>query len=444
VIAVAQPEPLRAPPGAPENADLLVDARGVSKKFCRSLKRSMIYGGRDILSQWLFGRRGEALRPGEFWALKNVSLELRRGEALGIIGPNGAGKTTLLRIIAGVIRPNRGEVRSRGRVAPLLSLGAGFNPVLSGRENIYINMSVLGLATREIRRRFDAVVDFAEIGKAIDAPVRTYSSGMLARLGFACAVHVGPEVFIIDEGLAVGDLNFRAKCYRKIAELRRSGIALLLVSHSTHMVLAVCDRAMYLRNGKTVASGPAPDVLSQYARESQGAPPPGIAQSGDLSYSRPPRAARESSGLDILHVVLAPKAGRGPIESGKPAIIRVHVRCHRPIREASLFLGVRQHQGHGDFLLSMSSRNDGAALDLAPGEHELVLELPYCGLPRGTYALKVYLEEPPLYLLDVVDCQDLIFRVEAPPTAQNCAFHQPRRWSVRSVQTKGAEQRLAS
>ncbi len=242
---------------------VVVDVRGVSKKFCRDLKRSLWYGACDICSE-LTGRRGDrsSLRKGEFWAAREISFQLARGEAIALVGRNGAGKTTLLRIIAGLVRPDAGMVRTRGRLAPLLALGAGFNPVLSGRENIYVNLSMLGLSARQIRERFDEVVDFAEIGSAIDAPVRTYSSGMTARLGFACAVHVAPEVFIIDEALAVGDATFRGKCFRKLAELRRQGVSLLVVSHNVQVLLSVCDRAVYLRQGEIVTVGLTADVLA--------------------------------------------------------------------------------------------------------------------------------------------------------------------------------------
>jgi len=230
--------------------DAVIVVEQVSKKFCRDLKRSLFYGIQDIaadLGGWR--RRSESLRQGEFWALKDVSFQLRRGEALGLVGTNGAGKSTLLRIISGLIKPDTGCVRIRGRLAPLIALGAGFNPILTGRENIYANMSILGVSTREIKQRFDQVVEFAEIWEAIDAPVQSYSSGMAARLGFACAIYTEPDILLIDEVLAVGDARFKAKCYRRLYELRQKGTSFILVNHSSQAILNTCDTAIYLSPG---------------------------------------------------------------------------------------------------------------------------------------------------------------------------------------------------
>ncbi|NEP28570.1 ABC transporter ATP-binding protein, partial [Moorena sp. SIO3I6] len=190
-----------------QDSEVILSINGVSKKFCRDLKRSLLYGVHDIGTELLgLRQKDDKLRKKEFWALKDVSIQLRRGEAIGLVGKNGSGKSTLLRIISGLIKPDVGSVEVKGRLAPLIALGAGFNPILTGRENIYANMSILGLSKKEIDQRFDQVLEFAEIGDAIDSPVQTYSSGMAARLGFASAIHTEPDILLIDEVLAVGDL----------------------------------------------------------------------------------------------------------------------------------------------------------------------------------------------------------------------------------------------
>lgn len=251
-----------------EDAEVVISVENVSKKFCRDLKRSLLYGIQDIATE-VVGRtrKSDALRKSEFWALKDVSFQLRQGQALGLVGSNGAGKSTLLRIISGLIKPDTGCVRIKGRVAPLIALGAGFNPILTGRENIYANMSILGLSTQEIEERFQQVVNFAEIWDAIDAPVQTYSSGMAARLGFACAIHTQPEILLIDEVLAVGDIKFKAKCYRKLDELRQQGTSFVLVNHNPQAILHACDSAIYLVKGNLIAYGRTEMIIEKYEED---------------------------------------------------------------------------------------------------------------------------------------------------------------------------------
>jgi ABC-2 type transport system ATP-binding protein/lipopolysaccharide transport system ATP-binding protein len=203
-----------------------------------------------------------------FWALKEVTLSIRRGEVFGLIGNNGAGKSTLLKLIARVLRPTVGRVWVRGRVAPLLELGAGFHPELSGRENVHLNGALLGFTRQEMDAKFDAIVAFAELADFIDAPMRTYSSGMWARLGFAVATDSQPDILIIDEVLGVGDEAFQRKCALRIRRFEEQGATILLVSHNMALVEAMCHRAAWLDHGHLRAVGPASDVIRQY-RESQ-------------------------------------------------------------------------------------------------------------------------------------------------------------------------------
>ena len=212
--------------------------------------------------RWL-KRRG--VRYADFNALNDISFSVEQGETIGIIGPNGAGKSTLLKVIARVLRPTRGRLRLRGRVAPLLELGAGFDYEMTGRENVFLNGAVLGFSRKDIARRLDRIVDFSGIGDFIDAPVRTYSSGMVARLGFAVATDIRPEVLIIDEVLAVGDAEFQQKSAARIREFRDNGSTILVVSHSPASIKALCDRALWLEHGAIRAIGPADAVVDQYA-----------------------------------------------------------------------------------------------------------------------------------------------------------------------------------
>jgi lipopolysaccharide transport system ATP-binding protein len=240
--------------------EVLINVEGVSKKFCRDLKRSLYYGVSDITSEFLGKKKQEVLRKDEFWSVNNVSFELKRGECMGLIGHNGAGKSTLLKILNGLIKPDKGKVTMRGRIAALIELGAGFNPILTGRENIYVNGSVLGFSKKEIDQKFDAIVEFSEISDFIDTPVQNYSSGMKVRLGFAVASQLEPDVLLIDEVLAVGDAGFKIKSYNKIAELMQTS-AVVFVSHSMPVISRVCnqltlmDRGVAQNYGSDISSG---------------------------------------------------------------------------------------------------------------------------------------------------------------------------------------------
>ena len=201
-----------------------------------------------------------------FWALKDVAFHVEQGETFGIIGPNGAGKTTLLRIVAGIFEPTSGSVRVTGRLAPLLALGVGFHPELSGRENIYLNAALFGFTTREIRAVESAIVEFSELARFIDLPAKNYSSGMQLRLGMSIALEVKPDVFLIDEVLAVGDEHFRTKCLKRLAEERRSGRTFLVASHNLHFIEETCDRAALFIEGQAVFVGKGPNAVRRYRR----------------------------------------------------------------------------------------------------------------------------------------------------------------------------------
>jgi len=276
-------------PTSPDN-DVLVTVENVSKKFCRSLKRSLWYGVYDIATslnpfgqtdhrQLAIQNSGAAastihdpqptttlppLRTDEFWAVQNVSFELRRGECLGLIGHNGAGKSTLLKILNGLIPPDAGRITMKGRVCALIELNAGFNPILSGRENIFNQAALLGFTKEETLAKFDAIVDFAEIGDFLDMPVQNYSSGMRVRLGFAVAAQMEPDVLIIDEVLAVGDVAFRFKCLSAIGELIKSS-AVIFVTHSMPQVFHVCSHVLVLDHGQpTFQGGELSEGVSSY------------------------------------------------------------------------------------------------------------------------------------------------------------------------------------
>ncbi len=242
----------------PESSSLAVTAHDVGKCY-------HIYDQpQDRLKQALFRRRRQYFR--EFWALRDVSFELRKGEALGIVGRNGSGKSTLLQIIAGTLRPSTGEIHVTGRVAALLELGSGFNPEFTGRENAYMNGSILGLSHDEMDARFDDIAAFADIGEFLEQPVKTYSSGMLVRLAFAVQVQLRPDILIVDEALSVGDQLFQKRCFQKLDELRNSGVSLLFVSHDQESVRTLTNQAIMLHEGHIRSIGAPAEVVLDYRR----------------------------------------------------------------------------------------------------------------------------------------------------------------------------------
>lgn len=245
--------------------NLVVCVEGVSKKYCMHLKRSLWYGIKDIASD-IVGRQGacNTLRPYEFWALKDISFSVRKGESMGLIGRNGAGKTSLLKLINGLIKPTRGKITINGSIGALIALGTGFNPILTGRENVKIAGAVLGLSEKQVAEKMEEILEFSDIGDFIDAPVKSYSSGMLVRLGFSVAIQLKPEILLVDEVLAVGDLSFAVKCQKKIAEYRNKGGSMILVSHGMHNVRFHCDRAIWLDQAQIQKIGRSSDVCDEY------------------------------------------------------------------------------------------------------------------------------------------------------------------------------------
>jgi ABC-type polysaccharide/polyol phosphate transport system ATPase subunit len=278
------------------------------------------------------------------WAVRDVSFSLEPGQAMGIIGPNGAGKTTILKLLSKVSFPTSGEIRVKGRMSALIELGAGFHPDLTGRENVYLNGAILGMRREEIRQRFDQIVEFAGIGKFLDTPVKRYSSGMYARLGFAIAAHVDPEILLVDEVLAVGDYAFQQKCHARMAELRQKGTSLILVAHNLEAIRQVCDRGLVMYRGENVFQGTAAeavitysDILRKAARESQVAAPTEEGLSSRVM----------TFDAEIAKVTLVNGAGQpiSVVRSGEKASAVVEVHFHQPVPEPIFSFTVRTPDG---------------------------------------------------------------------------------------------------
>jgi lipopolysaccharide transport system ATP-binding protein len=402
--------------------DAVLSVTKVSKKFSRNLKTSLFYGLKDILAELTATRKNHnPLRAREFWAVDAVSFELKRGQALGLIGANGSGKTTLLRVVSGLIKPDSGSVTIQGRVVPLIALGAGFNQILTGRENIYVNLAILGLTKREIDEVYDSVVAFAEIGDALDAPVQTYSSGMAARLGFSCAVHAKADILLIDEVLSVGDMRFRSKCYRKLAELRLAGTSFILVSHNTNAILSMCDHAIYMKKGSAILAGEPYEIMSRFEEDMTTQPASEVA--GVFERVE----VDEKQELVIQRLELMENGTRSEsLTTGKNAAIAVRIKCNQDQSDVVLSLLIRELSGESETVLHLSSDTEGCFFSFDQGLHELFVEMQVCGLTPGLYTAKVYIHKQPFYMLDAIEY--FVFRVRADKSFKQCIYFQPVIW----------------
>ena len=351
---------------------VLVIADGISKRFCRSLKRSLWYGVNDVVGEiFNIGGRSDTLRKNEFWAVDNVSFELQQGQCLGLIGPNGAGKSTLLKILNGLIKPDRGRVTMRGRVGALIELGAGFNPVLTGKENIYINGSVLGFSKREIDKKLEEIVDFAEIGEFVDTPVQNYSSGMRVRLGFSIASQMEPDVLIIDEVLAVGDLGFRQKCFQMLSERKEQGTSVLLVSHSMVDILRLADSGLLLNHGACEFLGDAQEACAKY--------------NVLLSRRNPLVGEKSPYRIDSIRFISDGQESNRFL-TGQDIFVEISVWCEEDFHEARMNFHLDSAKVR---LNSTSTLVSGTKLNFTKGMNLIYLTLKKVNLLRGGYMLQI-------------------------------------------------------
>jgi ABC-type polysaccharide/polyol phosphate transport system ATPase subunit len=299
----------------------------------------------------------------EFRALRDVSFSVRRGEVFCIIGENGSGKSTSLQLMAGILQPTGGELRVNGRVAALLELGAGFNAEFTGRENVYLNGALMGLSKRQMDSRFQAIEEFAGIGDFINQPVKTYSSGMVMRLAFAVAIHVDPEILLVDEALAVGDTSFRHRCLRKVHELRARGVTIVFVSHSVADVKAIGERALWLQHGEAMAMGDADSVVAQYLAAMTETAGPASERAVNVVESIPNIDHRHGDGrAEILGIAILNEFGE-PLHMMEPEsriVVRISLRAHGDLRRPDAGFMLRNHLGF-DFAQT-SAAGEGHAL----------------------------------------------------------------------------------
>jgi len=327
-----------------------VEFNEVWKKFKKGEKFDSLRDLIPSMTKFLFSPKPKDLEDKEFWAVRDVSFQINPGDALGIIGPNGSGKSTALKLLSGILKPDKGSLRVRGRLSTLIELGAGFHPDLTGRENIYLNGTILGMKRKEIDRKFDEIVEFSELKDFLDTPVKRYSSGMYARLGFAVASHVNPEVLLVDEVLSVGDYHFQEKCFNKMREFVKRGATIIFVSHNLTAISTLCKSVLVLRYGVPIYHG---DVST-----------------GIQKYHSFYEEETHSSSLELLSVQLRSAAGeeRDIFEPGEKAVFEVELRALKNIRNAHA--GLQIHTADGQLIfVTATSRLTGKKLNLAKGEH---------------------------------------------------------------------------
>ena len=365
--------------------EAIVLARGVSKKFCRNLRRSLAYAVSDSFGE-LTGFRWTAtdeLRQGEFWANQDVSFELARGESLGLIGNNGAGKSTLLKLLSGLMRPDAGDIWVRGRVGALIALGAGFNPVLTGRENVYINAAILGFRKAEVDRLLDGIIDFAELSEFIDSPVQSYSSGMQIRLGFAVAVNLSPDLMLVDEVLAVGDAGFQRKCFDRIYEMQAKGTSFIVVSHSPYQLERLCDRVAVMARGRIAAIHSAKDAVAAYHQLE------GVALEARGAAKGEPDS-REGTGalrFDQVSVGADAAAGGPELRSLGPMAISLSFVAREPVRDVRFRIEICS--GSNVVLANVTTIGLSEERTFA-GAHRVTFSVPRCLLTTGVYHVNAF------------------------------------------------------
>jgi ABC-type polysaccharide/polyol phosphate transport system ATPase subunit len=470
-----------ATPGAEHGRALAIEVRDATKVYRRFGRRRQFA---TLKSALLSGSLLHDLRPHEkFVAVDGVSFDVPQGSTFGIIGRNGSGKSTMLKLVAGISKPTTGTVRVHGRVSALIELGAGFHPEISGRENVFINGIMLGLTKREVARRFDEIVEFAELQEFIDAPVKTYSSGMYMRLGFAVAIHVDPDVLLVDEVLAVGDESFTHKCLDKFAEFRRRGKTILLVTHSLNLVERFCDEALWLDAGRVRAQGDPKRVVDEYITDVEKSEEAHLAAADarvhEAAAGRPPAGTREagpgaaapfdgfgavegqpsasaggpegpvdgfravegrwgSREVEILDVRLSSGHESGHVfQSGEPLAVALRVVAAAPVEEVVFGVGVFNAEG----VCCYGTNTDIDGLPARPfsGEAWVTFHIESLDLVEGTYKLDVAAHRRDGYPYDY---HRLLYTFRVKSRTRDVGIYRPRHsWSFSPEPAAGPAKR---
>lgn len=388
-----------------------LEVNQVSKKY---LIRNSVNGGR---ARW----RNPLRKRSEFWALRNVSFAVERGEALGIIGHNGAGKSTILKLLSSVTAPTSGEIVIHGRLAALIEIGSGFHQDLTGRENIYLNGSLLGMRRREITSKLDSIVEFASVERFIDTPVKHYSSGMYLRLGFSIAAHLDPEILLLDEVLAVGDAAFQAKCLDRVTELKRSGTTIVFISHNLHAVGRLCERTLLLRSGEIVLDGSTHEVVAEYERILFDLVP--STPHGDPIFARPQAA-------EIISLSFYDSSNRktNSFRTGDSLRAVVEYKVTEPIQDA--VIEVYFYSVFGNMHSHFSTLVAGENLSLRSGNGVVEFSCPELSLEAATFNVDVGIKHRGSRVAEFIDCKRAAVLNVSIGKPILGSFHMPHSWQI--------------
>jgi teichoic acid transport system ATP-binding protein len=374
------------------SSDIAIDVNGLAKVY------RIFRSPPDRLKQVLW--RGRRKFYEEFWALHPISFQVKRGECVGFLGKNGSGKSTLLQMIAGTLDPSQGSFNASGRLSALLELGAGFDPEFTGRENVILSGALLGISAADMKERLPAILEFSELGDFIDKPVKTYSSGMYVRLAFSAAIHVEPEVLLVDEALSVGDAAFQYKCLKRIGELRKKGMSILFVTHDTGAVRTLCDRVLWLDSGNLISQGPAVEVADQYdsfMRHKAGVSDESRAVASPSPTASPSEAMIENDTRYAASLVSGSLRDHNNSSTelfliGGELNLEIAYEVHQP--NDGLVVGAAVFRNDDLYVCGLNTRLDHFSIANTPGRHSVTLRMPRLSLLGGDYYFKAGIFDP--------------------------------------------------
>jgi len=372
--------------------DIAIKVDHVAKKYCKSLKRSMLYGVKDIGRNILgMSSHSNKLRSEEFWALDDISFKVKKGETLGIIGPNGAGKTTLLKLLNGIFWPDKGKITTDGKVGALIEVGAGFHPLLTGRENIYINAAILGMSKQEVEKRFDSIVEFADIGDFLDSPVKHYSSGMFVRLGFAVAVHCEPDILLVDEILSVGDIDFQSKCFKKMQEIVDRKVSIVFISHNSDAIRRICNQVIYIRQGKLIGYGKPEKMILKYQKDIFFNKNENLKDLNKISTKEIQRRGTNEARITKVDILDKDNKIKSMFKMGEKIVIQINYSASQRINRPIFLVGIKD--SNGIYCIEADSEKDGFNLDFISGKGCVKIIFDNFNLASGGYVVNIKLRQ---------------------------------------------------